>query len=446
MPKAQHALLITFIVALGLASKIAYNLWLHPLAKYPGPLLARITDFVYWYHWLRGRLPFFIEATHEKYGSRVRIGPNRVSYIEPEAWKDIHGHNTKGKSLRVIKDPGFYIESPHLKEHSILSELDDGKHASLRKLFSHGFSDRALKAQEPLIRAHVDKMLSNIRRDAEIGREVDLVKLYNCCTFDIIGELAFGESLGLLENSELNGWVESILYGLEDAAFYALVLAYPVLGYIARFFLSEEKKAASLFNAIYSEDRVRKRMENGGVTEKPDFWSLVLSQHDSGALNFEQMKSNAELFMAAGSETTATMLSGLTYNLLKNPDKMKKAVDEVRMSFTSEDDLTIENIHRLKYLNACFEESMRIYPSTPLGPPRVVTQAGSVCNDVLPPGTKVSISMLSAYHSPSNFTNPTNFIPERWIDGAPGQERYAHDRKEVFQPFSTGPRNCIGKK
>jgi cytochrome P450 len=346
-------------VVFGLASKIVYNLWLHPLAKYPGPLLARITDFVYWYHWLRGRLPYFIEATHEEYGSRVRIGPNRVSYIEPEAWKDISGHNTKGKTLRVIKDPGFYINSPHLKEPSLLIELDDGKHASLRKLFTHGFSDRALKAQEPLIRTHVDKMISNIRQEAASGRSVDMVKLYNCCTFDIIGELAFGESLGLLENSELNAWVESILYGLEDAAFYALVLAYPILGYFVRFFLSEEKKTASLANAQYSEDRVRKRMDKGAVTEKPDFWTLVLSQHDSGALNFEQMKSNADLFMAAGSETTATMLSGLTYNLLKNPDKLKKVVDEVRSSFAGEDELTIGNIHHLKYLNACFEESMR---------------------------------------------------------------------------------------
>lgn len=346
-------------MTIGLASKVIYNFWLHPLAIYPGPSLAKITDLVYWYYWLQGRLPFYIKEVHRKYGKKVRIGPNRVSYIEPEAWKDIHGHNTRGKTLRVIKDPGFYVNSPHLKEQSLLGEQDDGKHASLRKLFSNGFSDRALKAQEPLILAHVDKMISNIYRDARAGRATDVVKLYNCCTFDIIGELAFGEPLGLLDNSELNAWVESILYGLEDAAFYALILTYPILGYIARFFLTEEKKAASLANAKYSEDRVRRRMKNGAVTEKPDFWTLVLSQHDSGALNFEQMKANADLFMAAGSETTATMLSGLTYNLLKNPDKMQKVVDEVRTTFSSEKDLTVENVHRLKYLNACFEESMR---------------------------------------------------------------------------------------
>jgi cytochrome P450 len=54
--------------------------------------------------------------------------------------------------------------------------------------------------------------------------------------------------------------------------------------------------------------------------------------------------------------------------------------------------------------------------------------------------------MLSANHSPSNFTDPAKFVPERWLDDTSEYERYANDRREVFQPFSVGPRNCIGKK
>ncbi|KAJ4355101.1 hypothetical protein N0V95_003224 [Ascochyta clinopodiicola] len=353
-------LLIVFgTIIIGILAKAAYNVWFHSLARYPGPVLARASDFVYWYHWLRGRLPFYAKSIHEKYGSKVRLGPNRLSFIEPEAWKELHGHKTGRTTLQVIKDPSVYADGPHLQEHSLLSESDDDKHGKLRKLFSHGFSDRALKAQEDLIRIHVDKLISNMYREAEKGSKIDMVKYYNCTTFDIVGELAFGESLGLLDNSELNAWVESILYGLEDAAFYALVLEYPILGYFFNLFLSQKIKDASAENAQYSEERVRRRMAKGNVTDKPDFWTLVLSQHENGALNFEQMKSNADLFMQAGSETTATMLSGLTYNFLMNPEKMKKAREEIRTSFTDEDELTIENIQKLKYLGACFEESMR---------------------------------------------------------------------------------------
>lgn len=260
--------------------------------------------------------------------------------------------------MQLIRDPAMYVDSPHITEHSLLTEGDDEKHAILRKTFAPGFSDRALKAQESMIRAHVDKLISNVYREAAAGNKIDIVKYYNCASFDIIGELAFGEDLGLLDDSELNVWVEDVMKGLEEAAFYALLLEYPMLGRVVNLFLGEKIKKASADMAVYSDTRVRKRMEKGPVTEKPDFWTLVLPQHEHGVLNFEQMWSNADVFMQAGSETTATALSGLMYNFFLNPEKMKKAAKEVRM-FASEEDLTMENIQGLKYLNACLRESMR---------------------------------------------------------------------------------------
>ena len=58
----------------------------------------------------------------------------------------------------------------------------------------------------------------------------------------------------------------------------------------------------------------------------------------------------------------------------------------------------------------------------------------------VPGGTKVGVTHWAAYHSPSNFRDPDDFVPERWL----GDEKYKNDRKDVFRPFSTGPRNCIG--
>jgi cytochrome P450 len=55
--------------------------------------------------------------------------------------------------------------------------------------------------------------------------------------------------------------------------------------------------------------------------------------------------------------------------------------------------------------------------------------------------TIVQISRLVAARSPTNFRNPDSFIPERWISS-----EYDSDNKAATQPFSLGPRNCIGKK
>jgi cytochrome P450 len=57
----------------------------------------------------------------------------------------------------------------------------------------------------------------------------------------------------------------------------------------------------------------------------------------------------------------------------------------------------------------------------------------------------VCVASWAAAHSPSNFTNPDAFIPERFLDTADSKSRYANDIKKAAQPFSTGPRGCIGR-
>ena len=57
--------------------------------------------------------------------------------------------------------------------------------------------------------------------------------------------------------------------------------------------------------------------------------------------------------------------------------------------------------------------------------------------------TTVSVSSWAAAHLPLNFSEPESFIPERWLKE--GEERFRNDNKHASQPFSYGPRGCIGK-
>lgn len=58
------------------------------------------------------------------------------------------------------------------------------------------------------------------------------------------------------------------------------------------------------------------------------------------------------------------------------------------------------------------------------------------------PQTTVGVPHFAAYRSSYNFSRPTEFVPERWL----GDEAFLNDKKDVFQPFNFGPRNCVGKK
>ena len=56
--------------------------------------------------------------------------------------------------------------------------------------------------------------------------------------------------------------------------------------------------------------------------------------------------------------------------------------------------------------------------------------------------TGVTNNQYAGYRSKTNFKNPDSYVPERWLD----DQDYVSDHKNVFQPFSYGARNCIGKR
>lgn len=94
-------------------------------------------------------------------------------------------------------------------------------------------------------------------------------------------------------------------------------------------------------------------------------------------LTLEKLRANSAILIIGGSETTATLLSGVTYLLLTNPEALKKATAEVREAFKSEDEIDFASVSTLPYLLACLDEALRMYPPVPTGLPRVVPKGGA---------------------------------------------------------------------
>ena len=90
----------------------------------------------------------------------------------------------------------------------------------------------------------------------------------------------------------------------------------------------------------------------------------------------QKLEINSSALFVAGSETTATLLSGATFLLLTNPGALKRAVDEVRSSFENEGQITISSVGKLRYLSACLNEALRCYPPVPNAMHRIVPRGG----------------------------------------------------------------------
>ncbi len=114
---------------------------------------------------------------HDKFGDVIRIGPDELSFNDPAAWNDIYGYRA-GKG-EFMKDPTFYNVTSSGKLSIIGS--DTKRHGELRRLMAHGYSDRALRDQLPIIKSYGDLFFSRIRDISKSGEPVDLVKWFNVC-------------------------------------------------------------------------------------------------------------------------------------------------------------------------------------------------------------------------------------------------------------------------
>lgn len=95
-------------------------------------------------------------------------------------------------------------------------------------------------------------------------------------------------------------------------------------------------------------------------------------------LNFEELKSNSSVLIIAGSETTATALSAITYYLCTNRQALEKLTHEVRTAFSSEEEIEMVSAQQLQYMQAVMNEGLRMYPPVPTGIVRRVTDDGGV--------------------------------------------------------------------
>ncbi|KAF4338053.1 Isotrichodermin C-15 hydroxylase [Fusarium beomiforme] len=390
-----------------------YSAFFHPLAKIPGPKLYAITQLPYFYYLRKGNWVFQLAKLHEQYGPVVRFTPNDVSFITAEASKKIYGHKTAG-SKSFEKDFRMYRQNRPCAS-ILVSEQED--HRRMRRLLAHAFSQKALREQGDIVNHYVGLFIKGLTERAQGGEEVDMVAWYNFASFDLIGHLALGQPFGCLENGEYHPWVSRIFKGLK-------VLAYTQI--------------------YFAENEALARLESEG-TNSQDFMSYILRHNDEKGMSKLEIIENSSVLMTAGSETTATLLSGTTYFLLKNPDKLEKLTNEIRSTFNSEEEITITQVDQLKYMLAVFNEGFRMFSSDPpvaIGLSRMVPAGGEFIDGYwIPENAAVSMPHWPAYYSELNFRDPKKFVPERWLD----DPRYASDNKAILSPFSLGPRDCIGK-
>lgn len=149
-------------------------------------------------------------------GVFVRYGPNKLSINHPSALKKIYGHKAN------IRKSDFYLAFPAAPGvFSTHTAIDRHAHARKRRVMSHAFSDAALKGLENLVLVHIrsfiyrlggrdsNASLCNPRGSPDPARKEwteprNLSAWSSYLAFDVMGDLCFGKSFGMLGDKPEN--------------------------------------------------------------------------------------------------------------------------------------------------------------------------------------------------------------------------------------------------
>ncbi|KAG6367110.1 hypothetical protein INS49_001292 [Diaporthe citri] len=398
--------LLLLLIARLFVVNVVYNLFLHPLSSYPGPKLWATSRLPWNYFNFRGRLGWRIRDLHNQYGPVVRIAPNELSYTTSSAWRKIYGQRSPefekavdGRGIAPVEING---------KRALMTETSEG-HARLRKAINPAFSERAVRGQEKYLQAHSDTLLTQLLKSCKQG-PADMAKWFNLLSYDSVVFFQFALQYGLIS--------------------------------VLQFLTPKYAREARRKHLALSAAKVQARLQ--AKDPGKDFMHYILENQEEKFSSLD-LTLLASTFIVAGSNTTSDTMTGLTYLLLRNPDKMACLKREIRSMFRSKDEITMQSTVHCRYLTACLEESMRLRPALCCSLARTVPDNGEIIDgQFVPGGTGVGVHMLAAAHSGLNFRHPMDFVPERWLELPPDSE-FGGDDKGGSQPFSHGLRSCAGK-
>ncbi|KAM0528412.1 hypothetical protein ACHAQF_001862 [Verticillium nonalfalfae] len=295
----------------------------------------------------------------------------------------------------------------------------------------------ALRDYEPRVRTYTNQLLSQI--DAKKYGAINVSKEFNLYSFDVMGNLAFGKNFGLIMSQKMHPAME-LLQATTALSGMLMHMSWVVLfgrniPLLTRHLKSFER---------WLDEQTRERMEN--EPDIPDVFSWVLGDYRSKVQPTKQdyidLCGDSMLIVVAGSDTTATSLTCLFLQLTQNPAKCRKLQEEIDKYFADREGTDHASLAKLPYLQACIDESLRLYPPVPSGLQRVTPPGGiRVENTFIPGDTIVQVPSYTLYRDQRVFPRPDEFVPERWTS----EPELVKD-KGIFAPFSIGRYSCVGKQ
>jgi len=221
------ASLAVFLIA-GLVTVVVYRIWLHPLARVPGPWPAKVSNA--WFAWQvrKGRGRILGKTLHERYGRVVRVGVDEVWVDDEAGWRGVYGGGSGSfdKSdfylATVLNKPTIdrCLDLHFPDTLDLLSEFDMKRYRLQRRLIGPVYQASNLKRFEGAVDEVMKKAVGQLKRLG--GKEVDVKQWMHILVVECLGAVVLSWSPGYIKDmsdggtsaQSYMGWKRKSVFGL----------------------------------------------------------------------------------------------------------------------------------------------------------------------------------------------------------------------------------------
>jgi cytochrome P450 / NADPH-cytochrome P450 reductase len=305
------------------------------------------------------------------------------------------------------------------------------------------FGNRAMQSYHPSMVDIAEQLVKKWER-LNADDEIDVVHDMTALTLDTIGLCGFDYRFNSFYRRDYHPFVASLVRSLETIM---MIRGLPMENLWMQRRRRDLAADVIFMNKMVDEIVAERRRNAAAAEDKKDMLGAMMTGVDrtSGEqLDDVNIRYQINTFLIAGHETTSGLLSYTLYALLKHPDVLKKAYEEVDRVFGGDLDArpTYQQVTQLTYITQILKEALRLWPPAPaygIAPSQDETIGGGKYK--LKRGTFITVLVTALHRDKSVWgPNPDAFNPDNF-----GREAEAGRPVNAWKPFGNGQRACIGR-
>ncbi|MEO6843452.1 MAG: cytochrome P450 [Bradyrhizobium sp.] len=304
------------------------------------------------------------------------------------------------------------------------------------------FGNRAMQSYHPSMVDIAEQLVKKWER-LNGDEEIDVVHDMTALTLDTIGLCGFDYRFNSFYRRDYHPFVESLVRSLETIM---MIRGLPMENLWMKKRRRDLAGDVAFMNKMVDEIVAERRKNAEDAADKKDMLGAMMTGVDRATgeqLDDVNIRYQINTFLIAGHETTSGLLSCAIYALLKHPDVLKKAYEEVDRVLGPDIDArpTYQQVTQLTYITQILKEALRLWPPAPaygIAPLSDETIGGKY---KLKKNTFITVLVLALHRDPSVWgPNPDAFDPENF-----SREAEAARPLNAWKPFGNGQRACIGR-